>query len=344
MSDKPVWTAAELLAYEFPPVVWVVPKLITPGFTLLVGAPKLGKSWLALAIGYAVSVGGAVLSAIQVPRFDVLYLALEDTPRRLQTRLFKIGATSSERFHIATVWKAGDQGIAWLHRWMEVHPQTKLIIIDTWGRWSSVRDGNDYGEVTAQASALKAVADHHDVAIVAVHHSRKADVTDFLDATLGSTGLAAAADSTLLLRRGRGNREATLSVTGRDVEEAEYVLHFDSETGTWGLQGTTAEIQESGARQEIYDLLSESEGMRPKQVAEALGKNHNTTKQLLWKMAQEEVLVSLSGLYRITVNSVNRKPDQEPDNPKPSTSKPSPVYESTGFTGYGGERSPPSPL
>lgn len=344
MSDKPVWTASELLAHEFPLVVWVVPQLITAGLTLLVGAPKLGKSWLALAIGYAVSVGGAVLSDIQVPQFDVLYLALEDTPRRLQTRLLKINATGSERFHIATVWKAGDEGIAWLHRWMEVHPQTKLIIIDTWGRWSLVRDGNDYGEVTAQASALKAVADHHDVAIVAVHHSRKAGVTDFLDATLGSTGLAAAADSTLVLRRGRGNREATLSVTGRDVEEAEYVLHFDRDTGTWALQGTTAEVQESYARQEIYDVLRDSEGMTPKQVAEALGKNHNTTKQLLWKMAQDEVLVSMRGTYRITVNSVNRKPDQESDDPKPITSVPSPVYEFTGFTGYGNERSPPTAL
>lgn len=344
MSDKPVWTASELLSYEFPPVVWVVPKLITPGLTLLVGAPKLGKSWLALAIGYAVSVGGAVLARIQVPQFDVLYLALEDTPRRLQSRLLKIGATSSERFHIATVWKAGDEGIAWLHRWMENYPQTKLIIIDTWGRWSSVRDGNDYGEVTAQASALKAVADHHDVAIVAVHHSRKADVTDFLDATLGSTGLAAAADSTMVLRRGRGNREATLSVTGRDIEEVEYVLHFDSDTGTWGLQGTTAEVQETGARQEIYDLLRDSEGMTPKQVAGALDKNYNTVKQLLWKMAKDDTVVSLSGLYRITVNPVNRKPDHEPDNTPDPTSEPSPVYGFTGFTTYGGERSPPGPL
>lgn len=333
---KVLWTAAELLDHEFPPIPWIVPTLITSGLTMLIGAPKLGKSWLALAIGYAVSVGGAVLSKIRVPEHDVLYLALEDTPRRLQSRLEKIGATRSGRFHIATEWKPGAEGIEWLHRWMEKRPDTKLVIIDTWGRWASVRDGNDYGEVTTQAAALKAVADQYDIAIIAVHHSRKAEVADFMDASLGSVGLPAAADTTMVLRRGRGNRDATLAITGRDVEEAEYVLQFDSTTGTWGLQGTKDEVQETDARQEIYDLLSESDGMTPKQVSEALSKNHNTTKQLLWKMAQDGTLVSMSGLYRITVNPVNRKPEPTPDSSKPSTSEPSTVYGFTEFTGYRG--------
>lgn len=337
MNDrKTQWTAAELLDYVFPPIPWIVPDLLTSGLTLIVGAPKLGKSWLALAIGYAVSVGGAVLSKIRVPEHDVLYLSLEDTPRRLQSRLEKIGATRSRRLHIATEWKPGAEGIEWLHRWMEKYPETKLVIVDTWGRFSTVRDGNDYTETSRAAVELKAIADQYDISIVAVHHAKKGDVVDYLDATLGSTGLAAVADATMVLRRGRGNREATLSVTGRDIEEAEYVLHFDSDTGTWALQGTTAEVQETTARQEIYDLLRDCDGMTPKQVAEALGKNHNTIKQLLWKMAQEDVLVSISGLYRITVNPVNRKPDEEPDNPKPSTSEPSSVYEFTGFTGYRG--------
>jgi hypothetical protein len=335
---KVLWTAAELLDHEFPPIVWVVPTLITSGLTLIVGAPKLGKSWLSLAIGYAVSVGGAVLSKIRVPEYDVLYLALEDTPRRLQSRLEKIGATRSGRFHIATEWKPGAEGVQWLHKWMEKKPDTKLVIVDTWGRWASVRDGNDYGEVTAQAAALKAVADQYDIAIVAVHHSRKADVADYLDATLGSTGLAAAADSTMVLRRGRGNREATLSVTGRDIEEQEYVLHFDSDTGTWGLQGTTAEVQETGARQEIFDLLKKSGKMAPKSIAEKLSKNPSTTRTLLRKMVEDGALVDPGGLYdvpestetpRRPVDSVDRRQQED-------TTDRRPVYASTESTVYRG--------
>lgn len=128
---------------------------------------------------------------------------MEDTPRRLQSRIVKIGATGSDRFHLATEWKTGGEGNGWLHRWTENYPQTKLIMIVTWGRWSSVRDGNDYGEVTAQAAALKTVADHYDIAIVAVHHTRKSNAINYLDATLASTGLPAAVDSTMVLKRGR---------------------------------------------------------------------------------------------------------------------------------------------
>lgn len=311
MDRKTLWTAAELLDEDFPPIPWVVPGLLTSGLSLLVGAPKLGKSWLALAVGFSVSVGGAVLSQIRVPEHDVLYLALEDTPRRLKSRLEKIGATRSGRLHIATHWTPGTEGVEALRAWLKEEPETKLVVIDTWGRWAVVRDGNDYGQVTAAAAQLKAVADEYDVCILCVHHARKADVSDFLDATLGSTGLAAVADSTLVLRRGRGNRDAVLSATGRDIEEVEYVVHFDSETGTWALRGTTAEVQETDARQQIVDLLAESEPMTPKEVAESLGKNPSTVRTLMSKMADAGVLTSMSGKYiRRPVDSVDRRREQ----------------------------------
>jgi len=325
---KTQWTSAELLSFEFPPIVWVVPQLLTSGLTILVGAPKLGKSWLVLAIAFAVSEGGSVLSKIHVPCYDVLYLALEDPPRRLQTRLRKIGATASDRFHIATSWRPGADGIADLREWMTRHPETKLIVIDTWGRWAAVRDGNDYTEVTCAAAVLKEVADEFDIAIIAVHHTRKAGVQDFLEATLGSTGLAAAADSTMVLRRGRGNREATLSVTGRDIEECEYVLAFDAVTGTWGLQGTTADIQDSKARQEIVDLLADhDEPMTPKDIATALEKNHSTTKNLLVKMRDDGIVESLSGQYTLK----DRRPRSPVD--RDETVDRSRVYGSTESTG-----------
>jgi len=41
------WSARELMAAEFPEPRWAVPGLIAAGITLLAGAPKAGKSWLA---------------------------------------------------------------------------------------------------------------------------------------------------------------------------------------------------------------------------------------------------------------------------------------------------------
>ena len=258
------WTASELLSFQFPPVLWIVEGLLTSGLTILAGAPKLGKSWLVLAIAFAVSIGGSVLSKIRVPQHRVLYLALEDNARRLQNRLLKIGATASDHLHICLEWKRGADGVADLRTWMEKYSDTRLIVIDTWGRFSKVTDGNDYSQVTDAAAELKAIADEYDIAVLLVHHTRKQVVDDFLDGIMGSTGLAAAADSAMVLKRARGNRDATLSVTGRDIDEAEYALKFDKDTGTWGLIGTSVEVQETSARQDILDWLKANGPAGPK--------------------------------------------------------------------------------
>lgn len=88
------YSAADLQQQTFPPPRWAVPDLLAEGVNVLAGAPKLGKSWLALGLGIAVASGGRALGSIDVVQGDVLYLALEDTPRRLFDRMGKLcGAT-----------------------------------------------------------------------------------------------------------------------------------------------------------------------------------------------------------------------------------------------------------
>jgi replication-associated recombination protein RarA len=55
-----IFTAEELMAEDMPPVRWVVPQVLPEGVTLLAGKPKVGKSWMALAISLAVASGGPV--------------------------------------------------------------------------------------------------------------------------------------------------------------------------------------------------------------------------------------------------------------------------------------------
>ena len=51
--------ARDLQAVVFPPIAWVVPRLIADGLTLLAGTPKRGKSWLTLGISVAIGRGAA---------------------------------------------------------------------------------------------------------------------------------------------------------------------------------------------------------------------------------------------------------------------------------------------
>lgn len=314
-DNAKIWTATELLSHDFPPIPWIVPGFVTSGLSLLAGSPKVGKSWLALGMSYAVACGGAVLGTVRVEQSEALYLSLEDTPRRIQSRLQAIGATATDNLHVVTGWRTGTEGIADLRHILEARPGISLVIVDTWGRFWPVRDGNDYAEVTLAASQIKALADEMDAAIILVHHNKKGAHEDFVDGVLGSTGLAAAADTTLSITRGRGNRGAVLNVTGRDVEEESYALNFDKDVMTWTLEGTTGEIQESNARQEIYNLIRDEGSATPKHIAEALGKNGSTTRNLLRRMVADGALTSMSGHYAIAQSP--RTPIDDIDNATP---------------------------
>jgi hypothetical protein len=100
---------------RFPEVKHVIPGLFPEGVILLASRPKLGKSWLILQITTAVAGGTVTLVPSDHPvQGDVLYLALEDTPRRLQRRLTKYFGAQREtwpaRLRLATTWRRLDQG------------------------------------------------------------------------------------------------------------------------------------------------------------------------------------------------------------------------------------------
>jgi hypothetical protein len=89
------FTLQELLARQLPPIRWAIPDILPEGLTLLAGKPKLGKSWLALSVALAVAAGGVALGTYPVKQGEVLYLALEDNERRLQSRAKQLLASMS---------------------------------------------------------------------------------------------------------------------------------------------------------------------------------------------------------------------------------------------------------
>ena len=74
-------------AYE--PVSFVVDDLLPQGLHLLAGAPKIGKSWLALWLCLCAAQGKPLWTFATRP-CEVLYLCLEDSFQRIQSRLFDL--------------------------------------------------------------------------------------------------------------------------------------------------------------------------------------------------------------------------------------------------------------
>lgn len=273
----------------FEKLQYAVPQILPAGFAVLAGPPKAGKSWVALDWLLSVAAGGKALGKLQVgaPR-RVLYLALEDSDRRMQERCFAIlgDASVPELFSYVTDVEPG-MLTATIEQQMELHPDTALIVIDTLGK---VMPPMKNGDTTYQrdyrvgSSLHKIAKDHKGLSIVAVHHTRKTASTDFVDTVSGTNGLAGAADTIMVLSRDRNSSEGLLKVTGRDIEEAEYAL--TSTGGRWAIDGSDlAEAAEAAherldtdnlggmSRDILTFVAAHPEGATSKQVADKFGQS-----------------------------------------------------------------------
>jgi hypothetical protein len=301
-----IWDARELWTVQFPAPRWAVPSLIPEGLTILAGAPKIGKSWMALGIALGLAHGGKLLGKYDVPApATVLYLALEDPPRRLQERLHQLSDRPPDRLYLATQWRQGAEGCEDLAGFLTAHSDTHLVIVDTWQKFrgaSGRRQENIYVDDYEAVSRLKEVADRFSIAIVVLHHLRKFRIEDgdFIEDVLGSMGIPGAADTVIVVRRTRGRMDAELRVTGRDVEEQELALIWDDRAG-WQIAGDAAEYHLSEQRANILQALRESEEcpMSPKAICTALGidpkgKEANSVRQLLGKLVDEGAIRRLN--------------------------------------------------
>lgn len=285
------FSAQELINREFSDPVWVIPDLLPEGLVILAGRPKIGKSWLALNIAVAVASGGVALGQIKVEKGNVLYLALEDSPRRLKSRLTSVlqGGAAPEELHFYTEFPRLDQGgLQTLEEAVTGH-QAKLIIVDTLGKVRPPGRKNadlyqqDYGTI----SSLKTVADRNHAALLLVHHLNKGTHLDPLDTISGTTGLSGAADTIWVLKKDRGKADAILFATGRDIEEKELALKFDTLTMSWQILGEAEEYRLSEERRQIIQVLKENGGpLSPKEIALALGRPYGAVAKLLHVMVR----------------------------------------------------------
>src|SRR5262249_34588789 len=156
---------------------------------------------------------GVALGKIPVEAGDVLYLALEDTKRRLKARLEKMlgrqQSTPPDRLSLSCLWpRQDDGGLEAVERWLTKHRGgARLVDVDTWPKFRPRprgRNGDRYAEDYQDAADLKGLLDRHAVAGLALVHCRKLGSEDPLEEVSGTLGLTGAADTTLVLRRDRG--------------------------------------------------------------------------------------------------------------------------------------------
>ena len=297
------YDADQLRHMEFLPTKYVVKDYIPEGVTIFAGRPKLGKSWACLDIATAVATGGNAFGSIPCEQGEVLYLALEDNPRRLKSRMTKlfgrnIDWPSALRFE--TQWpRLNEGGVKKIREWIEGRANPRLVIIDTLGKVRGDQNKQDsaYQADYKAMAELQTLASEMGVAIIIVHHVRKMEADDPIDTVSGTLGLSGAADTILVLNR--NTHGVTLYGRGRDIEEIETVVKFDKSACIWKIVGHMAEVKKSDERTEIINILNgDMKPMKPQEIADILEKPHTAIRQMMVRMARCGDIQKISyGLY-----------------------------------------------
>jgi hypothetical protein len=316
--------APDLCDQQFPTLKYVVPGIIPEGVTLLASRPKFGKSWVLLQVGTAIATGVVALVPDHNPLHgDVLYLALEDNPRRLQCRLTKYFGLDRRawpsRLSIVTEWKRLDEGgVEAIEAWCRSVDKPTLIMIDTLKKVRAPkRSGqSDYDADYEACQGLQQLAGALNVAIIVAHHDRKTDAEDVFDTVSGTLGLTGGVDTIAVMKRRGGI--VTLHVEGRDLAEpVEKAISFDRETCRWIVLGEAAEILRSTERSRVHSVLATApDGMSSTEIASVAGlKGRNAADLLLCRMVHdgeiERVKRGLYGLNGTRANLSAEKPRQK---------------------------------
>jgi hypothetical protein len=186
---------------------------------------------------------------------------------------------------------------AFVDKW---HNHQPLIILDTLGKVMPPAIGGEssYERDYRVGGALKAIADSAPgAAVLVVHHTRKAEGSDFIDSVSGTQGLAGSADTIIVLSRDRMSKQAVLRVTSRDAAEGEYAIQQDD--GHWSLIGNTlAEaseaVEQRRAAEGVGDRMSEilaaltavPDGARPAEIASRVGLSADDAGRYLRRAAE----------------------------------------------------------
>ena len=261
MTKLETITAEDLQNRTYEPTHFLVDELIPEGLHILAGAPKIGKSWLALWLCLCVAQGQALWN-FATTQGEALYLSLEDSFQRIQTRLFDLTEDAPPTLHFAIMADTLKHGLEQqIEQFLTEHPTTKLVVIDTLQRVRGTgSDSNLYANDYQDIGLLKKLADKRHIAILLIHHLRKLHDDDPMNMISGSTGLSGAADSTFVLQKNsRLANIASLHCTGRDIPDRTLKLELDEDDHVWKLlaDSKTCSTTSKISMLQIEILLSE---------------------------------------------------------------------------------------
>ncbi len=253
MKELKMYSSEYIMNTPMKPIEYCVDGLISQGLFVLAGAPKVGKSWLALDMCLSIAKGEKVLGKETLCGHAV-YLSLEDSLIRLQNRLYELTDEPSDNLNFAIMAESISNGLPeQIEYCRKRFDDLKIVFIDT---LQMVRNESEssYSSDYKELSVMKALADKLGIAIVLVHHTRKCSDSDPFNMISGSTGLSGCVDgSMVLIESKRGSRKAKLYCVGRDIENQEINVVFES--SRWKVSDEIKNIEPDYFSFAVHDFM-----------------------------------------------------------------------------------------
>jgi hypothetical protein len=298
--QQAAFTAEQLRLMKFEPIAWIVQEIIpAEGVTLLCSRPKFDKSWLAYDLCIGSTMDRFVLGTIKPSQGDVLYLALKDSKRRLQSRMTKLLPTFSgkwpDKLTITTEWRRLHEGglddiRAWYESTKAKGGKPRMVVIDVLAKVIKPTGNKPVYEADYEAlTGLHRLSHKLGIAIVVIHHTRKMAADDLMETVSGSYGLTGAVDTVIVMANKGGG--AVLDVRGRDVESAELAVQFSKDSCRWTILGAAAEVHRSDQRKAIIAaLVGRGEPMGISELMGATWMKRNPLDLLLGKLVKDQLI------------------------------------------------------
>lgn len=314
-------SAQALIEAKLSPLEFVIDGVLPVGLSILGGAPKSGKSFLALDIAGAVASGRDFLGRYQANTGKVLYITYEDTERRLQSRLRQKNSSNPEtdlsNLHFHYDWPDfGNRGLEYLENLVPQIEGVKLVVIDTLGCFLGAGVKQNYAFQYQVMAQMSQVANKLGVSLLVIHHTVKTKSRNWKQALYGTNAVSGGADGLMMLERnGDGEGQcANFMISGRDVEDDTLSIRLDK--GVWRIgeqQGEEVGLLGKEGQAEIYKALMASDTpMRVKEIAEVTGKSANNVSGRLKDMVAQGLVtrIVLGGNPRYGVQKGETAPEQ----------------------------------